>query len=206
MATPVGHSLVAGLFFFSRGDRGSRGFPLFLIFLLLANGADLDFLPGILLGEPSRFHHGISHSFGFGLIFTAVVCGILKFIPQWFQKRDWMTFFLTGYTLYLSHLLVDWFTLDNGQPYGMPIFWPISNSYITSAIYIFPNVLHGEGSLNWHNIMVAIRELVVFGPAMLFLCYGKAKLPKWGFGLKLLIVSLLLGIPVGIMLRTNPFY
>ena len=53
---------------------GARGLdlPVVLLFVLFANAPDLDFVPGILLGDPGAYHHGISHSLGFALMVAVV--------------------------------------------------------------------------------------------------------------------------------------
>src|ERR1044071_7547790 len=63
MPSPVGHSL-AGLIAYQIApeiDGMARG-RVVALYLLAANAPDLDFLPGLIVGDPNRFHHGISHS------------------------------------------------------------------------------------------------------------------------------------------------
>ena len=44
------------------------GWPRLLLAIVLANAADLDMIPGILVGEPNRYHHvGFSHSLLFAV-------------------------------------------------------------------------------------------------------------------------------------------
>ena len=205
MATPLGHSLVAGIFYLLRDDPRDKVVPCLLFFLLFANAPDLDFLPGLLLGEISRFHHGISHSLGFGILFTGIVCGVMVSL-RWLPKDRAFYWFVMGYFLYLSHLLVDSLTLDNGYPYGMPIFWPFSDAYFNVPFYFFPNVLHGPGAISWHNLTVAFRETWVFGPAILFLLYARRKGIISDLKQRLLALSIILGILLGTYLKKNPFY
>ncbi|MFQ5584838.1 MAG: hypothetical protein ACE5GL_10420, partial [Calditrichia bacterium] len=44
--------------------------------------------------------------------------------------------------LYLSHLVLDYFSYDGRPPIGIPIFWPLSNEYFMFPNPIFPGILH----------------------------------------------------------------
>ena len=77
--------------------------------------------------------------------------------------------------MFVSHIVLDLITLDNGFPYGMPLMWPISNAHFSAPFYIIPNVLHGGSALSSHNFNVALRELVVFSPAGVVLRTGKSR-------------------------------
>ena len=37
------------------------------------NAPDLDFIPGLILGRPNLYHHGISHSLGAAVIFSCIL-------------------------------------------------------------------------------------------------------------------------------------
>ena len=73
MPTPLAHSgfALALAFAAAPGKLPAPRTTLALIFL--ANAADLDFVPGILTGQPVAYHHGVSHSFLFAAIMTAMV-------------------------------------------------------------------------------------------------------------------------------------
>lgn len=77
MPSPVAHSL-AGLavahFAFRRfPSREPRGRVIWIgAFVFAANAADMDFLPGFLIGNPNLFHHGPTHA-----LIAAVVFGLL---------------------------------------------------------------------------------------------------------------------------------
>src|SRR6266540_3200703 len=69
MPSPIGHSIMGYIIYGSttKPVAGKRWRRLGL-YLLIANAADLDFLPGLLIGDPNRYHHGISHSLGFAVL------------------------------------------------------------------------------------------------------------------------------------------
>ena len=73
MPSPIGHSLVGLIVFHYFKQKNLKwSFLSIVLVILVSNLPDFDFIPGILLGEPNRFHHGISHSFGFVIMITVV--------------------------------------------------------------------------------------------------------------------------------------
>jgi membrane-bound metal-dependent hydrolase YbcI (DUF457 family) len=83
MATPIGH-LLAGA---AIGTLMSRRYNLpGAIFIggLAAVAADFDFIPGILIGNPGRFHHAQSHSITF-----AVLAGVLAALIARKSRFHW---------------------------------------------------------------------------------------------------------------------
>lgn len=175
MPTPVGHSLAGlGLYFlFNRNynifksplaslyQRGVGGiWKGFLPYFIAALAADLDFVPGLLIGEANRYHHGITHSMGASVL-AALFFSILFRIDNDFGKRTFI--FLS---LFLSHIFLDYFSMDTSLPYGVPLFWPISERYYLSEIPVFIDIQRGNIGLlfSLHNWMAAIREVVIVGP------------------------------------------
>lgn len=154
MATPLGHVLVgAGI-----GARLGPHRGLLRALLLggcLGAAADLDFLPGLLAGAPARFHHAQSHS-----ILAAILAGGLTYLLVRPRAAAWG---LVGGLGYASHLLLDLVTVDDGAPFGIPLFWPVSSATFQSPITVFPRVPHsGEVTLGQLALLVAI-EVVVCG-------------------------------------------
>jgi membrane-bound metal-dependent hydrolase YbcI (DUF457 family) len=141
MASPYGHALVGlGLFnlFYPRwfGSR-RKAVLLYGLVILGACSPDLDFLPGILLGNPSRFHHGLFHSLGMA-VGLSLSAGILI---AFFGKRHPFckpTSFI--FALIFSHLVLDFFTEDFKPPFGFTLFWPWSENYYISPWSILPAV------------------------------------------------------------------
>jgi inner membrane protein len=138
MATPVGHSL-AGYLVFSWSDerRGPRRLRWLLLYVCLANAADLDFLPGLLLGRPSLYHQGVSHSLGFALAVGLAVAGVCR---HW--GKSFAAILALSCTAYVSHLAIDVLGSDTRPPYGIPILWPLSGAYYISPVPVFWGVHH----------------------------------------------------------------
>jgi inner membrane protein len=99
-----------------------------LLYLIAANAADLDFLPGLFVGNLSKFHHGPSHSIGFAILFGLVASLI-------FTKRLYA--FAVGSGLYLSHILLDYLIQDPSPPYGVQLLWPFSHAYLMAPLVLF---------------------------------------------------------------------
>jgi inner membrane protein len=105
--------------------------------LVMAMAPDLDFLLGILMGQPSRYHQGLSHSLG------AAVMVSLALTLLYSRKRHTMAgeggrFFLA----YASHLVLDFWGADTRPPYGIPLFWPLSERVYLALWPVFMGVQH----------------------------------------------------------------
>lgn len=161
MATPVGHMLAGASAAVGLRPEGPTSRRL-AVGGLLGASADLDFVPGLLLGDPARFHHGPSHSLGFALLVAALLWVLVS--------RDRWRWALVGSGAYATHLLLDFLTVDPSSPVGIPLLWPLSDAYLISPVTPLPRVLHSSVSvLNPHNVGVALLEVVLFG-GLLWLC------------------------------------
>ena len=209
MGTPIGHSLVAGLFYLTGNKNHSMSaidWPLLLVYILFANGPDLDFLPGLVVGDPGRFHHGITHSFGFGLIFTFVVAGVLTRVWKPLAEFGFPKLLLVGFILYSSHIALDLITLDDSVPYGMPLLWPFSGQYLQAPVYILPNVLRGGSELGPHNLKIVLREIVVFAPPILYLMLANRRFLTPAKRLLGLGLVAYMGVVLALLTSLNPFF
>jgi inner membrane protein len=169
MATPLGHYFVglslAQLFASDRAE-SRRGLWLAAI----ACVPDLDFLPGLFVGNLSQFHHGASHSFAAAAIFAAGSLSVLRFIG-WRQS---LKLALLSFLLYGSHVVIDFFTVDRGTPYGVPLFWPWSHETYQSAWPLLPHVQHTRSPIvSVHNFLLMMREIVIFIPLVGLVCMLK---------------------------------
>jgi len=181
MPLPIGHAL-AGIawqrarpgFFFD------RTWPDALFFVFLANLPDADFLPGLILGRPNFYHHGIFHSLGAALAIAAIGGGLFYL----HKKRFWAT--AAGiFLVFYSHLLLDYFALDFSAPFGLPLFWPFSGRYFIAAKPIFINITRSEQSHDFfaslfssHNLAAALREIVLLGGLALLMVLLRRRLEK----------------------------
>jgi membrane-bound metal-dependent hydrolase YbcI (DUF457 family) len=139
MASPVAHTLL-GLTLFNLWPFGSRGFQIqpWVLYGLVAAASlapDLDFIPGLLFGDPNRFHQTVSHSLGIAFVLSLGFGAIfrLRYAGSSWLKWSGLLLVLIG-----SHLLLDFFTEDYRPPIGFPLFWPFSETPQTSPLPLFP--------------------------------------------------------------------
>ncbi|NKB89405.1 MAG: hypothetical protein GKS06_14390 [Acidobacteria bacterium] len=181
MPLPVAHSLL-GATVCVVADRDAVVPPgrLFAA-MVLANAADLDYLAGILVGEPHRFHRMASHS-----VTVAVVVGLAAallvnrgWLPAWPVRRGWPSgaagTALVVSLLALSHVLLDSLNADYSDPVGVQAFWPFSQRWMM-AFPLFYNVEKLAGAatplaflsslLIWHNVKAALLEVALLGPLL----------------------------------------
>ncbi len=166
MPLPIGHALAGiamrqarpAVFFANRWSDA-------LFFIFLANLPDADFLPGILLGKPNLYHHGIFHSLGAAVAAALVGGGIFYLRDKNFRAAPAVIFLV-----YYGHLLLDFFARDFVAPYGLPLFWPLSRRYFIAARPFFLNVTRSPRSHDFfsslfsgHNLEAALREIAILG-------------------------------------------
>jgi len=164
MPSPVGHSLI-GLIIFHLFKKVNVkwSFSIFFLIIFLSNLPDLDFIPGIIAGEPNRYHHGISHSFGFLFILSGILFFLVKL---WDRAKSKM---ITGWFILLSsiHVILDFFADDTSSPFGEPMFWPIWSSYVISPISIFFDIRRSNETdqfipslFSLHNLKAITIEII----------------------------------------------
>ena len=175
MPSPVGHCLI-GLGSAQLVHRGRTRLILLAVILITAIAPDFDFIPGLLIGDINRFHHGPSHSIGFALAYALLGALLLRFNSDFRHFRSTFTLLLV---VYLSHLLADLMSVDHGAPYGIPLLWPISDQYLISPVSLFMKIEHGPyggdtatvmaNIFSWHNLIAVTVEFIVAAP-LLWLC------------------------------------
>jgi inner membrane protein len=174
VATPVGHLLGGHIAYRLTGavmpgtGHGIRGLGLWCAFAAVA--ADLDFLPGILLGRPALHHQGASHSF----LAAALVSGILAAVAAR-GRRGFAGAWLALFLAYSSHLALDLVGPDRRPPYGIPLLWPLSPDTFLSPVTLLPGVSHagrtGVETGEWisrvlrpQNAVAVLWEIAALGP------------------------------------------
>lgn len=169
MPSPVAHGL-AGLalahFAIRNGFVATKWRFWVATLACAATAPDLDFVPGLVIGDAYRFHHGATHTVIAALPFGLIVGGAARLSGF----REWRSLALLAGLAYLSHLLFDVFTIETTEPYGMDLLWPFSDHAVRMPFHVFsdirrdpaaPNFLVGQ--LHWHNALAVVWELVVMG-------------------------------------------
>jgi len=170
MPTPVGHSLIGLILYTARkGANWNLNWKDMLLFLLVANLADIDFLPGFFAGNPNKFHHGMTHSIAFAIL-SGTVLGLIYYFKE---RKDFLKYFSTFSIVYFSHLVLDYFGKDTKFPFGEQLFWPFSEIYVLSPVALFSDVSKASSSdifiqslFNWHNLGTVMLEAVIFLPIL----------------------------------------
>lgn len=168
MPTPVGHTLMGYIVY---TDRKMANWNLtwrdLLIFILVANLPDIDYLPGFLMGKPNKFHHGMTHSISLAVLIGCIL-GLIYFMKE---RRNFVKYFFSFSMTYSSHLLLDFLGKDTSYPYGEQLFWPFSNIYFMSPIAIFSDVHKASSSkifiqslFNWNNLGTVVIEAIILLP------------------------------------------
>ena len=87
---------VAGYTVYESTKKETPDWKLALTCMVLANAADLDFIPGILVGRPELFHHSFTHSFT-----MAAAVGIFSAAAfKLWAKRDFLKTFFVSFLAY----------------------------------------------------------------------------------------------------------
>ena len=175
MSTPVGHSLVGMciLFLAACGEFFSgRPKQILLFCIIIACLPDIDFIPGIFAGNINAYHHRGTHTLLFAIIVPLVVWLVVR-------SKDRLKLTVLSFALVMSHLAVDYVTVDKTEPFGIPFFWPLSERYFYSGLAFLPDVFRGETVrtvFNLHNLGTVAREIAVFSPVAVityFFCRGR---------------------------------
>ena len=107
--------------------------------VVLANAADLDFLPGVLLGRPAEFHRGISHTVLAAVVVAAGAALAVRSAgrprPVWRRAGWWAG------AVYGSHLLLDFFTTNVVPPHGARFLWPLTARYYIAPVTPLPEIV-----------------------------------------------------------------
>ena len=180
MSLPLLHSFAGySIYRLSKQDDESN-WKLALSCIVLANAADLDFVPGILIGRANQFHHCAAHSLG-----AAVICGLLvSFAEKVWKKRATLKTFLVVTAAYASHVILDYF---NDLHEGIPVFWPLTNARFPVTLTILApktwdpmtnggitSFVHYVASVN--SLKRLVSEIIIISVTLLlFALYGELK-------------------------------
>lgn len=171
MALPVAHAAAGYLVHrVGRGvlaeDHSSLGgWRRAVVFMTIGNLPDMDFLVGFVIGRPGLLHRGLSHTVLAAAVFAVAAAAFVHW--RW-RERFGPAALLFG-AAYLSHLLLDFFTIDTRPPAGGQFLWPFCSAYFMSPVTIFTEI-YIDGTtragflrtvLAWPSVAVLAREIVI---------------------------------------------
>jgi inner membrane protein len=171
MPSPLGHSLMGYILYrASARPVAAHQWPHTALYLFAANAPDLDFVPGLFVGDIARYHHGPSHSIAFA-IFFGVCAGAV------FSRRFYA--FVMGFSLYLSHILLDYLVQDPSPPLGVPLFWPFTHEYYIAPFAFYRAVNYPVNFdepmmrivFSFHNFLTLLAEVVLLLPVLAIVSY-----------------------------------
>jgi membrane-bound metal-dependent hydrolase YbcI (DUF457 family) len=172
VALPIAHA-AAGYLVHRAGRRSSGeagGWRRALVFMVIGSLPDMDFLVGFVVGFPGMAHRGISHT-----VVAAVAFGLLAgAVARWRRHEPFGPTAVLFGSAYLSHLALDFFTVDTRPPAGLQLLWPFSSGYLVSPVTIFAEIyIDGRTRaaflrtvLAWPTVVVLMRELVIAAVAI----------------------------------------
>ena len=149
--SPVTH-LAAGLLGWQLAAE-KKNLKLLILFILLANLPDFDFVFYLLLGEEIV---GLHQYYTHNVFFVGLTA--LAFRPFFKTKKERLALLLVAF----SHLALDFLTIDGVPPIGFRLFYPFSRQLVNFGI--FPNLMKGTWAevFSWHNLQVICFETVLF--------------------------------------------
>jgi inner membrane protein len=174
--TPVGHALAGyAVYTFSVAPTNPNRLKLAFLCIFMATAPDLDFLPGILMGRPQLYHHGITHSLGFAFVASLVIAGIVSI-----RMKPFILIFSLCLISYLSHLLIDFLGSSSHNWHsvvGIPLFWPISREKFSSTVGLYLAFRYNsspsatiiewiKSMLNLYNINAIALEVALLIPVI----------------------------------------
>jgi membrane-bound metal-dependent hydrolase YbcI (DUF457 family) len=177
MPSPIGHFLGGAAVYLVGQPRNQRSHRVLGAALLGSIVPDFDFLPGFLTSDPSAFHHGISHSAGFALLFGIAVFFVLRS----FRHNDIATrAALMATFAYALHAVLDAVSVGEGAK-AVPLLWPLSPHEFGINLELFGH-FHHDGLVDgiWsvvrrENVPALTREIIVMGIPVLLLQFWATK-------------------------------
>jgi inner membrane protein len=183
MPSPIVHSLVGWVI--ARGARGARAAtgrrpaPTILAGVLIAasNAPDLDFIPGLIVGEFGRFHRGATHSL--------LAASIIGLVVAWLATRlGWESPQRLGFLAGLAattHVMLDMLSIDQAYRHGAEVFWPLYRDGVAFPLTVFVDLTHdptaptfAQAVLHRHNAFVFVRETIIIAAAV-----ATARIVSW---------------------------
>lgn len=188
MPTPVGHGLMGlalgvgfliprGLGFKAGLEAVRQKWKLLVAVGLLACLPDLDYIPGLFVGDWNKYHHYHVHSLGWCVLMTVSLCLIIRIVRTELKLR-WAVFILICLS---SHLVLDLMCVDQREPIGILMLWPLSEARFHGPWEIFPPLYKSSVAevFQWKNVYAVLVEVAVLLPLLfgvwLYKCLARGR-------------------------------
>ena len=146
MALCLAHAAAGYLVYEALRPAGRHEMALLATAVVAANLPDADFLPGLAIGHATAFHRGFTHTLAAAIVATAVVWVIAKWGRRWGRARRPAALASVAGAAYLTHLLLDWMTVDAVPPPGIQLFWPFSDAWMHAPWNVLGEIIVDSGS------------------------------------------------------------
>jgi len=187
MPSPVGHGLMGVALYTATVPRRrllkAGGWLALCVGVSLL--PDLDFILPAAVGRMDTAqwaHRSLTHTVFFAIAVAAISFGIARLVG----KRSRVAWSVAAVVLVclLAHLALDVMNEDTRAPYGVAVFWPLSERTFYEPVGFLPRVEKATYAdlVSWHNVKVALTELAVFGA----------------------LIALVLGVRLGLAQRRRP--
>ena len=135
----------------------------FLVILLMANLPDIDYVPGVLMGEINAFHHWYTHTLGW-----IAAVAVASWMLWWKTSRVGWPVCVVLFAALASHLVSDLFAADHSFPYGIMALWPFTDRFYISPTSIFWSLRKATWGdvFQWYNVRAALFEVAVMAPVI----------------------------------------
>lgn len=172
MPSPIGHTLAGSAVAVALIPPGMpQAWEAWALCLVSANLADVDFLPGLLTGDPRVQHRGPSHS----LLAALVVAGLVASLVTW-PSMPWLTRAGLIFLAYGSHVGLDYLTPGRGVLFG----WPfsrrrhrVSHPWFLSLPFASPRKDVATTPLRGHLLRAIGREVLLMSPVVIVLALAR---------------------------------
>jgi membrane-bound metal-dependent hydrolase YbcI (DUF457 family) len=155
MPSPIGHCLMGCSLYADRSPVRRRSWWTLAAFVFFANAPDLDFIPGLLLGQPMLFHRTATHS----LLFPVAMGLAASLFSAWRGRTEAFRVGRLVFFALLSHIAMDYFCAPSKEQ-GMMLFWPFLDERFAAPSSLFPLLSHSH-VLSWGNVVATIGEAAI---------------------------------------------
>lgn len=172
MPSPIGHTLAGCAVAFALIPSGTpQAGEAWALCLISANLPDVDFIPGLLVGNPRAFHRGPSHS-----VTAALVAAVLGASLLTWSSVPWLTRAGLIFLAYVSHLALDYFTPGR----GVLLAWPLSHQRYRATRPWFLSVspekayeAFRDGRGRRHLLRAIGREILLISPSVVLVALAR---------------------------------
>ena len=172
MPSPLVHSFAGAALAPAAATRQAR-ITVIGALIVAANAADFDFIPGLLVGDSGRYHHGPAHS----LVAAAVVGLIGAWIGRRIQLPSPGRFGVVMALAFATHLALDMMSIGKEVRHGVPAFYDIRElirgrpmeaalvvtpieSHHAISVYLSSHGIHNLTETSWCSMVAQAKEMI----------------------------------------------